>query len=1041
MKKILFSVIPLVAFSATQVAAQTRTVSGRLTDRSTGEGLPGVTVLLKGTNNGVSTNSDGSYTLNVPATGGTLVFSSIGFVTVEQAIGASDQLSTSLAADSKQLSEVVVTGYGIRQEIKDLTGSVAQVQEKALLTQPVQSFEQSLAGRMTGVQVTNTGGALGDGTSVRIRGANSISGSSQPLYVIDGVPVNTRENANVFNGGNGTRYNPLADINPNDIESVQVLKDASASAIYGSRAANGVILINTKRGKNGQNLLSINSFVGYYEATRLPKLLNGDDFTTIQNEKGTNSGRTTPLVADIDLDKDGKADRTDWLKEVFRSGFSQNYQAALSGGNDKASYYGSADYSDQKGIIDRNRLRRASARLNLDVTPKTWLKGGISLGYSQSRNQGVLTERYLAGATVSGYSAPPNVPVYNPDGSYYLNPLGNLGDGNNAGTGYVFAFSNPRAILDLQRNDNTSRRLLGNGYLTVTPVKGLSLTTKYGIDYLDNFEDQYSDIRLSGLGRAYEGLIQNNRLDRYQYNWQNYANYNTLLGGKHEVGLTGGIEYQNLSERQLYVGASKLADTKFNTILDGLSSGDPFNGGTAFGSGFRSFYGNASYSFDNRYYATFSVRADADSRFGKDNQTGYFPGGSIGWRISEESFMEGLKPVLGDLKLRASYGKVGNSNGIGVYASRTLAGGARYVDLNGFGITQLGNDALKWESSKKLDIGLDATVFTDRITATLDYFNNDIDGLLLDAPTPLTLGVPGVPFGSVARNIGRMVNQGFEASLNTINVNTASGFRWTSNFNFTTLKNEVKELVTTADISSGSNRASIDKRLGVYQLIRWAGVNPANGNSQFLDKDGNVKQYDAVASKWYTANGDVTTGVTQADAVYSEKSGYPTYYGGFDNTFSWKGIELGVFMQYSGGNLVYNGTRAGLLTNSVSNNLEEIKDRWTTPGQNTDIPKLVFRDAVSTQASTRWLEKGDFLRFRQINLGYNLPSTMTQRYGFSRARIYAQVQNAFVITKYTVGDPEVNFNRNNALSSIAYGVDNRSVPQTRAYTLGLNLSF
>ncbi|MBT2556640.1 TonB-dependent receptor [Hymenobacter sp. ISL-91] len=1036
MKKIFLTALPLVALSATQVMAQTRTVSGRVTDRSTGEGMPGVTVLLKGSNNGVSTNSDGSYTLTVPATGGVLTFSSIGFVSTEKTIGTDNQINIGLSADSKQLSEVVVTGYGIRQEVKDLTGSVAQVQEKALLTQPVQSFEQSLTGRLSGVQVTNTGGALGDATSVRIRGANSISGSSQPLYVIDGVPISGRENANVFNGGDGTRYNPLADINPNDIESVQVLKDASAAAIYGSRAANGVILITTKRGKNGKNQLSINSYVGIFQATRLPDLLNGDEFAAIQNEKGTNAGRTTPLANDIDVDGDGQPDRTDWLKEVFRNGFSQNYQLALSGGNDKATYYGSVDYSDQKGVVSQNRLRRASARMNLDVTPKTWLKGGVSLGYSQALNKGVLTDRYLAGATVSGYSAPPNVPVYNPDGTYYLNSLGNLGDGRNAGTNYLFAFSNPRAVLDLQRNENTSRRLLGNGYLTVTPIKGLNLTTKYGLDYLDNFEDQYSDVRLSGLGRSFGGLIQNNRLDSYQYNWQNFINYNTLLAGKHEVSGTVGVEFQNFNETQLYVGASQLADPKFNKIYDGLSSGDPFNGGTEFGRGFRSYYGNVAYSFDNRYYLTFTARSDASSQFGANNQSGFFPGGSIGWRISEESFMQGLKPVLSDLKLRASYGKVGNSNGIGSYASRTLAGGGRYVDLNGFGITQLGNDDLRWESSKKLDIGLDATLLSDRITVTLDYFNNDIDGLLLNAPTAFTLGVPG---SSVARNIGRMVNKGFEANLGTVNVNTEGGFRWSSNINFTTLKNEVKELSSPTDINSGVNRASIGRPLGVYQLIRWAGVNPANGNAQFLDAAGTVKQYDAVARKWLTESGDATSAITQADAVYTDRTGYPTYYGGFDNTISYKGIELGIFLQFSGGNKIYNGTRASLLTTSFANNLDEIKDRWTTAGQNTDIPKLVLQDAVSTQASTRWLEDGDFLRVRQINLGYNLPETMTERYGIGRARIYAQVQNAFVFTKYSVGDPEVNSNRNN--TNIAYGIDNRSVPQTRAYTLGLNLSF
>lgn len=1049
MKKTLLMSLVLIVTFLHGVMAQTRNVSGRVTDQKTGDALPGVTVLLKGTSNGASTNSDGSFSLSVPATGGTLVFSSIGMTTQERTIGAESQINVALATDTKQLTEVVVTGYGGSQDVKDITGSVATVKAEKFLNQPVQSFDQALTGRAAGVQVTSTGGTLGDGVSVRIRGANSISGSSQPLYVIDGVPVNTRENANVFNSGNGTRYNPLADINPNDIESVDVLKDASASAIYGSRAANGVIIITTKRGRAGQNKLSVNSYVGWNQVTRTPKVLNGDDFNTIQNEKAANRyGATSPnavIARDVDVNGDGVPDRTDWMKQIFQTGFSQNYQVALQGGNDKASYYGSGDYSDQKGVIYTNRLRRGSVRLNLDVTPKKWLKGGVSANYAQSLNNGVLTDGYLAGATVSGYNASPNVPVYGADGFYYLNAAGNLGQGNNTTTTSLIAnaVSHPTAVLELNRNANTSRRLLANGYIEIQPITGLRLTSKYGVDYLDNFEDQYSDARISGLGRSYTGLIQDNRLDRTQINWQNYINYDKTFAEKHNVSATVGLEYQDTQEQQVYVGASNLADPKFNTILDGLSSGTAFNGGTKFGNGFRSVFGRVAYNYADRYYIQLSERADEDSRFGANNQRGFFPAVSAGWRITGEQFMQNIK-VLTNLKLRASYGLVGNSNGIGSYASRTLGGGGQYADLNGLSISQIGNPDLKWETSKKLDIGLDAGFLSDRISMTFDFFNNDISGLLLNAPLPQQLGVPGA---AIFRNVGSMYNRGVELTLSTTNVQTASGFRWISSFNGSILKNQITALNDPADLTQGVQRGSIGSALGVYKLIRWAGVNPDNGNGQFLDINGNIKQYNPVTGTYLTATGEPTTPITQNDAVYTKATGYPTYYGGFDNTFSFKGIELGVFLQYSGGNKIYNSTRAGLMTTLFNNNLEEIKDRWTTPGQQTDVPRLYLADNTAQQASTRWLEDGDFLRLRQISLGYNLPQNFTSILGVSNLRVYGQIQNAYVWTKYKGTDPEVNSNRNNtgaggtANGNIGYGIDNRSVPQTRSYTLGLNVSF
>jgi len=1047
--------------------AQTRSISGRVTDQKTGENLPGVTVILKGTTNGVSSGADGAFTLTVPASGGTLVLSSVGYVTQERAIGDASQITVGLVADSKQINEVVVTGYGGSQDVKDITGSVATIKADKLQSQPVQSFDQALTGRAAGVSITSGGGALADQTSIRIRGVNSISNSSQPLIVVDGVPISQRENNNVFNSGNGTRYNPLADINPNDIESVEVLKDASAAAIYGSRAANGVLIINTKRGRAGQNRVSFNSYLGFQDAVRLPRLLNGDDFNVISNEKAFNARQgsagngvgnlsipATGIAGNVDINNDGQADRTDWLKEVFRRGSMQNYQLSLSGGTDKSTYYASGDWTDQKGIIVGNRLRRGTFRLNVDVAPKTWLKAGLSASYSKALNNGVLTDSYLAGATVSGYNAPPNVPIYNPDGSYYLNPAGNLGNGANNISYVASNYNHPSATLALQRNDNTSQRIIANGYLTAIPFKGFSLTTRYGIDYTQNFEDQYSDPTLSGLGRAYgAGLVQDNDLRRNQYNWQNYANYNRTFADKHNVSVTAGVEVQEYQEKQIYTVAGDFADPKYKDILDGLFTTQLSGGGTQFGQGFLSYYGSANYSFENRYYATFSARYDGSSVFGENNRYGFFPGGSVGWRISEESFLKDLNTAnrLSDLKLRASYGLVGNSNGLPSYASRTLIGGGQYADINGFSNTQLGNPNIAWESSRKLDLGVDVSFFNSRIGLVVDYFNNQISNLALSAPVLRTVGVPNAGSG-ISSNVGSMSNRGVEVTLNTTNLETASGFKWTTSFNASWIKNEVKALASPSDIISAFQRASVGRPLSVYNLPEWAGVNSANGNAMFYAADGSIKQYDAAYTtitngtqgRWLTMNGESTTPITADDYKYQSKGGIPTWFGGFDNTFSFKGFELGVFLQYSGGNMLLNQTRQGLMTPSLNNNIEEIKDRWTTPGQVTNVQKLVLRDPLSTQVSTRWLENGNFLRFRQLSVGYNLPSALTKRWGLNNLRIYALAQNLYTFTRYSGTDPEVNTARSfsgsgSNTSNVAFGIDNRGVPQPRSFTFGINV--
>jgi TonB-linked SusC/RagA family outer membrane protein len=1048
MKKILLLSFALMLVLFQQVMAQSRTISGRVTDKQSGEGLPGVTILLKGTTTGVSTSSDGNYSLPIPADEGILVVSFIGYGTVEQPIGSNAVINVTLSATSTSLNEAVVVGFGT-QDVKDITGSIAEVKSTQIATQPLPSFDQALTGRVAGLQVTNPGGALGDGVVMRIRGVNTISGNSQPLVVIDGVPTSQSTNVNQFNGGNGTRYNPLADINPNDIESVTVLKDASASAIYGSRAANGVLIITTKRGRAGQAKVGVESWIGFNQPVKLLKMLNGDQFNTIQNEKATNRfGTPTVIAADIDVDGDGKPDRTDWLKEVFHTGVSQNYTANVSGGSDKASFYGSVAYTDQNGILLANRLRRGSVRANVDLTPKTWLRAGISANVSKTLNNGVLTDAYLAGATVAGFNAPPNVPVYqaNGPGGYYLGTDGLLGNGGNNVTYRANSFYNPVATARLQRNDNTSQRILGNAYLEVEPIKSLKIRTQYGIDYLSNFEDQYSSPLLAGLGRLVtsngveQGLVQDNLLTRNIWNWTNSIGYDHTFGENHTLSASAGFEYYNTSDFQIFTGAGNFADTKFTQIFDGLYSGTSYTGGTASASGFQSYFGRLNYSFANKYYAQAALRSDASSVFGADNRRGYFPAGSVGWRISEEEFIKRLNTSnnLNDLKLRGSYGIVGNSAGIGSYASQTLVQGGQYAEQNGYSTSQVGNAALQWERSKKWDAGLDLSMFDNRVGLTVDYFRTNVDGLLLQAPV---LRTTGIPLSYINRNIGAMYNQGIEITLNTVNVKTANGFVWTSSFNLTNLKNRVTALVDGSDIGT-TQRASVGHALSEYNIVRWAGVDAANGRAKYLSLDGTEKEYDYPTKKWYLASNGTTetTAITSSDAVFTGKTGYPTLYGGFDNTFSFKGFELGVFMQYSAGNYIYNYTRSGLMTNSLNNNLTEILDRWTTPGQETNVPKLYLQDAVSVSsfASTRWLEKGNFLRARQLSLAYNLPASILKKGGLGNVRIYAQVLNAFVITSYKGSDPEVNSNRNN--SNITYGVDNRSVPQQRSYTLGVNIS-
>ena len=1031
MKKLTFLFLCLV-IGIGLATAQTREVTGTVISAEDDQPVIGASVVVKGTTTGTVTDFEGRFSLNVPSSAKTLVFSYIGMASQEVAI--TSNMRVLLKSDTQNLDEVVVTAYGGVMKKSTLSGAVSQIKGEKLTNLPVQSFDQAMAGKMAGVQVTQSSGLLADGVSVRIRGTNSISLSSQPLVVIDGVPVTETSNLNVFNSGNGTRFNPMATINPNDIESMEVLKDAAAAALFGSRAANGVLLITTKRGKEGKATVSYNGYVGVSEATRLPKLLGGQDFIDISNEKASNRWGEGTVIAAWD---DNKTE-TNWLDKVFRTGFTHNHSISVSGGTEKITAYASADWADQKGITIGNDMQRGSVRLNTDVQANSWLKVGISANYSHTKNNGVLSDGYLAGATVAGYNALPTSAEY-VDGKYNL-VNGLLGPGNNKYSykgvnTYLNAFYHPTATIELQRNRNTSERLLGNIYAEVTPIKGLKLTSKFNIDHLNNFEDQYSHPSINGLGKSYGGLVQDNIAFIKQWNWQNFANYNFVVNNDHTFNVMVGMEYQYRKYQDIFAGAGSFVFDTYQNILDGLYT-ENFSGGTMNSRGFSSYFGRLNYNWKNRYILEASMRADAYSGFSKSGRVGYFPGASAAWRMKEEDFMKDIE-IMNDLKVRASWGIVGNSN-VNPYASRTLFAGGQYADINGVSMSQVGNDKLKWEQVEKIDLGFDVSFFDSRLTASFDYWRTNVKDMILDAPV---IHIAGIPDSKITTNIGAMNNRGIELQLNSVNV-TTSDFTWSSSLNLTTVKNKVTKLAGSDILGTAS--VIVGESLGVWRVYRYAGVDPETGRAGYYDANNKVKYYDPnysvpTAQKWKYADGSLASPLGTSDlSVESGKTGTPKWYGNLDNTVKYKDFDFTLGLQFAGGHYLLNQTNNGLMTTLLNNNIERIKDRWTTVGQVTDIPKLYHGDRVSLPAnSTLWLEKADFLRVRDITIGYNLPKSLITKAGISMLRVYVRGSNLAVLTGYTGTDPEISTNRN---SNYSVGFDNRSVPYPRTFTFGLNIT-
>ncbi|MCU0399675.1 MAG: TonB-dependent receptor [Algoriphagus sp.] len=1024
MKKVLLG-FALSFLTLVSVLAQTKTITGRVTSSEEPGGVPGASVVVKGTTQGTVTNLDGTYSIAVPADAGTLVFSFVGYLTKEVSIGSSTTINVQLDADVKLLSEIVVTGYGT-QERREITGSVASINNASIENLVAPSFDSQLAGRAAGVSVTVPSGILGSRPIIRIRGVNSLSGGADPLIVIDGVPVVDSDRSGAV------ASNPLANINPADIESYEVLKDGSATAIYGSRAANGVILITTKRGQSGKAQVNYNSSFGINEAVAQFDLLTGDEWVTIANEKRANVN-ASPLA--------NPGVNTDWQDAVLRSGNTQQHNLSISGGSESTKYFFSLGFTDQESVVKTNDLKRYAFRSNIDHSISKKVRIGKSLSYAYTEITGLNNgANSLSGAIYNATRALPNVPIYDPANTAF----GGFNiTANGATTGFGANLAGPdnnipniAYVLANNFYRNRNHRILGNAYAEADLARGLTARTQIGIDV--TLADDFTTLSPKhGDGRSSNGSVTMAFNPATRWNWQNTLNYQTILAENHSINVTAGVEYQYTNFYNFSASGTDFSDEFFRLRnLISASYNNQFSGGGFQEQGFDSYFARFNYGYKGKYLLSFAVRNDGISQLASENRRGTFPGGSIGWRVSDESFF--TSTLIKDLKVRASYAEVGNVSLPG--GSFPYAGGFGPVQAAagaGIGYTNVANIALQWETSKKFNVGLDMTI--GKVTVSADYFKNNVDGIVLNAPTAPSLGIPN---NTISQNVGAMFNEGveFRALANVIN---NGKFSWNTDFNFTWIRNEVTNLVQ--PLTGTYNRTEVGGPIAQLYGFKWAGVNPANGNAMYYSGDNIVQLVGAATWRAFdAANPSNATTPGAAPTQFFLGNTLPKYQGGWSNTFTYGNFDAEIFIRYSGGNYIMNESLRGLLGLGFSNNHREILNRWTESGQVTDVPRLYAgRDANTWQtaaSNSRFVEKGDFVRVQNIVVGYRVPGAILNNAfngAIRSARFFAQVQNPLIFTKYSGIDPE----SNQFGGQLNFGIDWNVAPIIRTWSVGLNVGF
>lgn len=1015
-------------------AQQSGSIMGRIADASTGRPLSGAQVAIVGSNRGTVTDADGRYLLpGIPAGQVVVEVSLLGYQTVtrEVTVGAAPvTLNFELAQDVLRLDELVVVGYGVERR-RNVAGSISSLRPAEVADViPAPAVDQILQGRLAGVQVTQNSGNPGAAISVRVRGASSIAAGNQPLYVVDGMPViqGSFTDAELNDTFGGQDVDALADLNPSEIESIEVLKDASAAAIYGSRASNGVVLITTKRGAARQRPdISFNAYWGIQRDWRRVDFLDTDEYIEVYNEAIENDLGIPNYFGyeDDGIDNEVEIERgvnTDWLDQVLREAPIASMNASVSGGNERTRYYVAGSLFEQEGIVKSFGYQRLNGRVNLDYAASDRLALGTNVSLTRGVTKRARGDNTIYGPFANALANPPYQRVYNKNGSYATT-----------------LYANPVALNNESEAEDRSIRILGNAFGSFDLLPGLSLRGSVGLDHL-TLRSRLYDSPIVGPGTASNGAATVADAFVNKLTYEGTLNWIREFGGSHSFSGVAGASYeQNVTERQSVEGQQfPSAYFRYLTSAASITAGSSSLTDWTM----TSFFGRLSYVYLDRYTATFNIRTDGSSRFGEDNRYGVFPSASLLWRVSEEPFLQDFG-VFDNLALRVSYGRTGNQYGIGDYASLGLfEGGTNYGDEPGLAPSQLANPGLKWETTDQFNVGTDFAVLDNRLSFSFDYYIKTTNDLLIQRPVPATTG-----FATLWSNVGSIENRGFEI-LARADVLRGEGLNWTVDFNLSRNRNEVTKLYQGNPIDVGfAGRIMEGQPLGVFYGHIMDGIfrsqeeidehafqsdDTAPGDIRFRDINGR------------DAEGELTG---EPDGVVNDAdrtvigSPWPDFTGGLTNTLTYRGFDLSAFIQFSYGNDIYNANRIyqEAYGSFFDNHTKRALDRWTPENPNATEPRATWFDPNdNVRASTRFIEDGSYVRLKNVVLGYTVPSSFASRLGLRSLRVYFQGQNLLTLTNYSGFDPEVNYSGNDDVNR---GVDFYTMPQARAITAGFNVRF
>lgn len=1006
MKRICLLFLVFLGLLVSNLNAQERRITGTVTDAADGSSLPGVTVAVRGTTQGTITDINGRYEITV-AEGATLVYSFIGMVSEEHVVGTASTINVALTADVATLQEIVVVGYGTRLKY-ELTGSISSVNAEDIAGNTMPSFETALQGRTAGVQISAGTGKLGQAIRTRVRGSSSISASNQPLYVIDGVPVVSQS---LGTAGNEPT-NPLAHLNPADIESVQVLKDASASAIYGSRASNGVILVTTRRGKEGKTRFTISSQYGFSEPANEIGFLNREQYIDLWRTAAINRyGEDDDWQSRLDnvfpfwRDTNNPDDITqgpdeDWEGHALRQGANKQFDISASGGTENTQYFTALSLFDQVAHINGNEFDRISGRLNLDQKANDWVSFGLNLNVSRSRNFRVSYDRAFA-SPLQMIALTPLDPAYDPNtGELNRNTL----------------YENGLVVRKYSHFDTEVFKNFGNMFVSLELLPGLTFRSEAGMDLTFQQEVQYNG-RLTNDGGP-DGYGFERSVKSKLYNLENYFTYNTVFASELDLNLVVGNSLTQADFEFASMAGTGFPSDEFQRV----ASAAEISFASASGTGYRytSFFARANLKYADRYLVTLSGRTDGSSRFGRDNRYGFFPAASIGWVVTNEDFlMDNM--AISFLKPRISWGLTGNSE-IDNFASRGLYDGSSYAGLAGLISTSIPSPDLKWETTTQVDFGIDFGFFNNRISGEIDYYEKKTEDLLLSVQVPASTG-----FTSVYKNVGNLENKGWEFLINTVNID--GEFKWNTNFNISFNEN----IVTNLDdqiIAVGIWRVMEDQPIGVFYTREYAGVNPENGDALFyLNEEGD----------------ETTTDIAEAaNRIVGDPN--PDFLGGFTNTFSYKGFDLSAMFQFVVGHDIYNHGaqwQASGLRWEDNQTVYFYENHWKEPGDETYYPQPRLYQSNGYGTSSIQIFDGSYLRLKEVTFGYTLPRRIVERVNVQTMRIFVRGYNLLTFTDYPGWDPESDSpdaGVSDQTRNIVQGWDFYTSPQARTITVGLNVN-